>query len=83
MAGSVADEEAVNEFELYVGTGGEKLPLQLLTSNFTLDQINEKFWRQNQPIELFYHQINNAHLNETSVAHGETSSAASTSCANP
>jgi hypothetical protein len=92
ITNSAAEEASVNEFELYIG-GGEKLPtsaLQLLTSNFTLDQINERYWKQNQPIELFYHQINR-NLGEkptssiTTNDHkiGESSSAASTSSANP
>jgi hypothetical protein len=88
ITNAAADESAVNEFELYIGTG-EKLPtssLQLLTTNYTLDQIHEKFWRQNQPIELYYHQINknleDKSTNSNNDHVGENSSAASTSSAN-
>ena len=54
------EDEGSNDFELYVGSG-EKTSTgsyQLLDANYTLEQINERYWRLNTPIELYYHQIN-------------------------
>jgi hypothetical protein len=48
-----------NEFNLFISSN-EKQPnsFQQLNSNYTLEQINERFWKQNRPIELFYQQVN-------------------------
>lgn len=58
--GNGTDEEITTQFQLYI-SNSEKHPqpasFQLLNSSFSLEQISDKYWRQNQPIELFYHHI--------------------------
>ncbi|CAF0728145.1 unnamed protein product [Brachionus calyciflorus] len=52
-------EQPTDEFQIFI-CANEKLPnsYQLLPQNLNLEQILEKYWRFNRPVELFYYQIN-------------------------
>jgi E3 ubiquitin-protein ligase RNF1/2 len=51
-----------DDFELFV-TSNEKQndSFQLLNQNMTLEQVIDKHWKQNRPIEFFYICVNNKH----------------------
>lgn len=51
--------EPNEEFQLFI-CPNEKLPnsFQLMAQNLALEQILDKYWKFNRPIELFYHQTN-------------------------
>ena len=46
---STADEK---KYAIYIASSGENYIL--LPGNITLDQVNEKYWRVNKPLEMFY-----------------------------
>ncbi|OQR80115.1 E3 ubiquitin-protein ligase RING2-like [Tropilaelaps mercedesae] len=48
--GTGADSKVV--YHLYVSTGPASF--LALPTNVTLDQINERYWKQNRPLELYY-----------------------------
>jgi len=49
--GQISDAEKVT-YVLYVSTGPQSY--LALPGNITLEQINDKYWKQNRPLELFY-----------------------------
>ena len=60
------NEPNENEFELFIGSSEKQQQqqhanaFQKLNANFTLEQINDRYWKQNRPIELFYYQLNSS-----------------------
>lgn len=54
-------ESTGDEFQLFISSN-EKLPsaFQLLSQNLTLEQVIDKYWKQNRPIEIFYFNNSNA-----------------------
>lgn len=66
-------EQANNEFQIFLSTN-EKLPnsFQLLTHSLSLEQILDKYWKFNRPVELFYYQLSNSKNPTTSNENNST-----------
>ncbi len=56
-----------NDFQIFICLN-DKLPnsYQHLNQNLTLEQIMERHWKINRPVELFYHLKSNTVINNSS-----------------
>lgn len=64
-----------DEFQLFV-CSNEKLPnsFQLLAQNMSLENVLDKYWKFNRPVELFYYQINSKNNPTTSLSNEHSNS---------
>ena len=52
---SSSNEQSINDFQLYISSNEKsKSSFQLLNQNLALEQVIDKHWKLNRPIELFY-----------------------------